>query len=428
MPVALRMPKLGLTMEEGTLVEWRCVEGAAIERGQIVLLIESEKVEFEVEAPEAGTLRARVVSEGATVPCGAVLAVLTPDADDPLDLEAFLAEHRPAAAPDDGQAEAPAGAAPARARRGRAGPRASPRARKLAEREEIPLDAIAGSGPGGRITEDDVRRVVAELGPRLEVPGGHVGAADLPGPEPAVVLLAGFGLDRTAWNRTLADLEGWRRLFAPDPRGTGRSRIASAGPVEVSQHADDVVAALDASGIARADLVGTSLGAAVAAEIAQRAPGRVRRLVLVSPASGPDPRLAAALDSFVAIAGDPAMRLRVMAPWLFGRVFLSDAPSVERALRGVAAAAARIAPETLRDQAGAFARWLERARATYAGAAAPCLVIAGGDDALIPSAHARAVVEALPDAKLEILETIGHAPMVEAPERLHALLRDFLGH
>jgi pimeloyl-ACP methyl ester carboxylesterase len=418
------MPKLGLTMEEGTLVEWRCTEGAVVQRGQIVLLIESEKVEFEVEAPEAGTLRALVVPEGDTVPCGAVLAVMTEGTDDALDLDAFLAEAAPTIEEEDdvtgvaGTSQAP--------RRKRDGPRASPRARKLAEQEGLSLDAIEATGRGGRISEDDVRAAAAALGPRLAVPGGQLSAADVPGPEPAVVLLAGFGFDRTAFNRELADLEGWRRLFAPDPRGTGRSVVQSGDPVDVAGYAADVLAALDASGISSADFVGSSLGSAIAAEIASLAPERVRRLVLISPAAGPDARLSNALDGFVRAAEDPDLRLRVMAPWLFGRAFLGDAKNVDRAVRAVVSATGRIAATTLREQADALSGWLDGAAKTYAGVRAPTLVIAGEDDALVAASHARAIAETIANAKLEVLDEIGHAPMVEAPERLQALLRDFL--
>jgi len=187
-----------------------------------------------------------------------------------------------------------------------------------------------------------------------------------------------------------------------------------------------VLAALDARQIARADLVGSSLGAAVAAEVARRAPERVRRLVLVSPASGPDPRLTQALDGFVRAAGDPELRMQVMAPWLFGRAFLAEPRNVERAIRAIASATGRISAATLGEQAGALSRWLDGAAQTHAGVGAPTLVIAGGDDALIAAHHARAVAETIPDAKLEVLDEIGHAPMVEAPERLEAVLRSFL--
>ncbi|UCF09764.1 MAG: lipoyl domain-containing protein, partial [Candidatus Bipolaricaulota bacterium] len=86
------MPKLGLTMQEGTVVEWRCAEGDSVRKGQVLLLIESEKVEFEVEAPVDGVIRALVTPEGETVPCRQVIAVLSETADESFDLARVLAE------------------------------------------------------------------------------------------------------------------------------------------------------------------------------------------------------------------------------------------------------------------------------------------------------------------------------------------------
>lgn len=422
------MPKLGLTMREGTVVKWRCYENDSVQRGDVILVIESEKVEFEVEAPSNGTVRAVVVREGTTVPCGEVLAVLTDTPDEPLDLEAFLGEAR--GEQEGGRADAAAPEAPRRARARPTGeqPRVSPRARRLAEQEGVPLSLVAGTGPAGRITEADVREALEALGPRAAIGDMRIAYADVEGPEPPVVFLAGFGLDRTAFNRQLTELVGWRRLLAPDPRGTGGSTSPEGEPANLETLSADVEALLDALDVKRVDLVGSSLGAAVAADLAGRSPERVRRLVLISPPSEPDSRLASAIEGFcrAAEADDPVLRLRVMAPWQFGRTFLQDATAVERTIRGVAGAAAGIRPQTLDEQAQALRAWVERARAAYGAVRSPTLVVVGTDDLLTPPSHAEAAASAIPGARLERLDGVGHGPMVEAPERLHALLREFL--
>ena len=74
MPVAIAMPKLGMTMEEGTVLEWPLTVGQPVEKGQTVLLIESEKSEVEIEAPASGVLRHTYVDVGVTVPCGTALS------------------------------------------------------------------------------------------------------------------------------------------------------------------------------------------------------------------------------------------------------------------------------------------------------------------------------------------------------------------
>jgi pyruvate dehydrogenase E2 component (dihydrolipoamide acetyltransferase) len=428
MPTAILMPKLGLTMREGTVVEWRCREGQTVRRGEIVLRIESEKVEFEVEAPADGTLRAIVIPNGTTVPCGEVLALLTETPDEAFDLEQLRAQAPAERSP---ASEKPrSGEVRGEKRRARATerPRASPRARRLADREGLSLSMIEGTGPDGRVTESDVQRAVEWLGPRIAIGDLRLAYKEVEGPEPTVVFLAGFGLDRTAFNRQLADLEGWRRLLAPNPRGTGGSTDPDETPFDVGCLAGDVEALLERLGVKGVQLVGSSLGAAVATEVTRRNPERIRRLVLLSPPARPDARLAAALEGFCRAgeAEDPAVRLQVMAPWLFGKAFLADTARLDRTLRGIAGAASQIPSRTLRRQAEALQKWLEGATDAYAAIDTPTLVVVGSDDALTPPEHAEVVARAIPGARLEKLDGIGHAPMVEDPERLHALLREFL--
>ena len=90
-PTAIAMPKLGMTMREGTVVEWRAAVGDRVEKGVVFLLIESEKTAVEIEAPVSGTLRHIYVEEGDTVACGTLLAAITESADEPFDAEAFCA-------------------------------------------------------------------------------------------------------------------------------------------------------------------------------------------------------------------------------------------------------------------------------------------------------------------------------------------------
>ncbi len=74
MAVDFTMPKLGLTMDEGTVVRWLAAEGDQVAAGQVILEVQTDKVTVEVEAPADGVLGAIVVREGETVPVGALLA------------------------------------------------------------------------------------------------------------------------------------------------------------------------------------------------------------------------------------------------------------------------------------------------------------------------------------------------------------------
>ena len=76
-PTPIAMPKLGMTMTEGRVVEWPTPLGARVEKGAVVLVIESEKSEVEIESPAAGVLRHVYVEPDQTVPCGTLLAALT---------------------------------------------------------------------------------------------------------------------------------------------------------------------------------------------------------------------------------------------------------------------------------------------------------------------------------------------------------------
>ncbi|MFI5338622.1 MAG: biotin/lipoyl-containing protein, partial [Candidatus Methylomirabilales bacterium] len=76
MATRIDMPQLGLTMEKGTILQWLRAEGEKLEKGQPVVLIQTEKVEYEVEAPATGTLLKVVAKEGEELPVGAPMGIL----------------------------------------------------------------------------------------------------------------------------------------------------------------------------------------------------------------------------------------------------------------------------------------------------------------------------------------------------------------
>lgn len=78
MAETVRMPKWGLTMEEGTIVEWSVPVGQPVEKGQRLAVVESEKVEVDLEAPVSGVVTAHLVEAGETVPVGAGVALIAP--------------------------------------------------------------------------------------------------------------------------------------------------------------------------------------------------------------------------------------------------------------------------------------------------------------------------------------------------------------
>lgn len=154
------MPSLGADMDRGTILHWHKRPGDRIERGEIVVLVDTDKAEIEVESFTAGWLETVLVNEGETVPVGTVIARIrtgepeaaaTPDATLP---PAPARAPAPAPAPE---APTPARVAPP------AGPRvhASPLARRVAEERGVDLGSLNGTGPQGAITRDDVERAAA---------------------------------------------------------------------------------------------------------------------------------------------------------------------------------------------------------------------------------------------------------------------------
>ena len=82
MATRIDMPQLGLTMETGTILQWLKAVGDTVKKGQPVVLIQTDKVEYEVESPAAGTLLKVAAQEGAELPVGSLMAVLGDPGED----------------------------------------------------------------------------------------------------------------------------------------------------------------------------------------------------------------------------------------------------------------------------------------------------------------------------------------------------------
>ncbi len=157
MPTEIYMVKLGMTMTEGTVAEWHIPDGGEVKTGEDLYRLETEKVEMEIEAEADGIVRHLVPDESTVEPGAVVGYVYAAGEDVPETLPsagAPVASGNAAAAP----AAAPAASAPPAAPAASGGRvPASPAARRLAKEFGIELAAISASGPGGRVIEDDVR-------------------------------------------------------------------------------------------------------------------------------------------------------------------------------------------------------------------------------------------------------------------------------
>ena len=207
MPTELKMPALSPTMEEGTLAKWLVKEGDEVKSGDILAEIETDKATMEFEAVDEGTIAKILVAEGTDgVKVGAPIAILAAEGEDvsapapkadtaPAEAPkaaaapAPKADETPKAAPAQAPVETPAAsakpAAPPRAEGDRV--KASPLARRLAEAQGVDLNALQGSGPGGRIVRADVDAAVgkAPAAPPAGAPAAAPALAThavLPGP------------------------------------------------------------------------------------------------------------------------------------------------------------------------------------------------------------------------------------------------------
>ncbi len=155
------LPILGQTMEEGTIVEWVKQEGDPVKRGDLLFTVESDKAVLEVEATARGFLRKILVPAGQTVAVLTVVAIMTRKADEDIlgyDGRRTQAARKPLdrAEARDASPEQVVGAPGAvRPRDGRIV--ASPRALKTAREKGVDLALVTGTGPNGRIVEEDVK-------------------------------------------------------------------------------------------------------------------------------------------------------------------------------------------------------------------------------------------------------------------------------
>jgi pyruvate dehydrogenase E2 component (dihydrolipoyllysine-residue acetyltransferase) len=360
----ITMPKWGLTMTEGTVVGWLKQVGQSIAAGEELLEIETTKITNVFEAPSAGVLRRVVAAAGTSLPVGALLAVVAPEEVGDAEIEAFVAGF---AAPE------PAA--------------------------EAAVDAEAAKP--GELEVAGLRLRYLPLGEGDSVP---------------VLLLHGFGADLSTWMFTQPALAEGRRVVAVDLPGHGGS----------TKHVDRVDAdslvailgeVLDALGIARAHLVGHSMGGGIVSAFALRSPERVATLTLIASASlGPEIN-AAFINGFVGLSrrreATEVLNLLVHDPALVSRTMVEDVLRYKR-LDGVSAALTSYAAEWFPE-----GRQRSNIAAAVAALRLPMQIIWGREDRIIPVAHAEAFAPQIP---LHILDKTGHLPHMEKAGEVNRLI------
>ncbi len=184
------MPKLGLTMTEGVVARWDVAPGSRFAAGEVILVVETDKIAYDIEAPAPGILEEVLVSAGSEVPVGTPIGRWdVGDIKVSLDAPGTEAAAEPLVASSDAGTPVALPATPPR----REGERvlATPFARRLARQAGIDLHSLNGTGPGGRIKAADIERAIATA--RSTIPS--TAARPVPDEARAAVHSAGVEVD-----------------------------------------------------------------------------------------------------------------------------------------------------------------------------------------------------------------------------------------
>jgi len=362
------MPKWGLTMTEGKILGWLKREGDTIAASDELLEIETTKITNVMEAGETGVLRRVVAPAGATMPIGALLAVVASAEVPEAEIDGFVAGFVAPEPVDDGGAESDA-----------------PEPRELTAGNHRLRYLDLGSGDG-----------------------------------PPVVFIHGFGADLNAWMFIQSALAETRRAITLDLPGHGAS-TKEVGDGDPDVMVASVIDALAALAIERAHLVGHSMGGAIALSIAARHPERVTTLSLIASAGLGSEINAAFIGGFVRTQrrreAVEVLNLLVRDPALVSRAMVEDFLRYKR-FDGVAAALETIAHAWFPD-----GRQAVDLSAGLDGLAMPVQLIWGADDRIIPVAHAEAFASRLP---VHIIANAGHLPHMEKSREVNRLLAGFI--
>lgn len=235
------------------------------------------------------------------------------------------------------------------------------------------------------------------------------------GEGPPLILIAGLASDHASWAPVVPLLGRHFRLIMPDNRGSGQTGLLHDAPLTISTMADDVMALAEHLALGPALVLGHSMGAIIAADLALRAPERCRQLILAASALPIGSRQRHVIDALAAhgaMHGHDAHWYAALFGWLFAPGFFSDPRSVE-----VAVAAAMSYPHSPSPQM--FARQIAAIKGYDLPAGVPQVpvdMLSGAQDVLMPPEACAAFARRLGARSCTMLAGAAHSLFWDAPE------------
>ena len=241
-----------------------------------------------------------------------------------------------------------------------------------------------------------------------------------------LLLIMSMGNDLSGWQGQIPQLSTKYRVLAFDNRGSGRTEAPDA-PYTIAMMADDTAALMEALGMAKANVLGKSMGGYIAEELAIRHPGRVASLMLAATSIGPYIAEAPILESWVrekAQGMNKKTLFQLMLPFIFTDKTFEEPENVRMAVETIASRPQATPAYAMRRQFIACAE--HSARGRTGDVDAPTLVLAGSEDLFIPFSLSAELAAVFPNGRLVVLKGGGHELNVDVPEKFNKAVLDFL--
>jgi 3-oxoadipate enol-lactonase len=244
-----------------------------------------------------------------------------------------------------------------------------------------------------------------------------------------VLLINGLSAPAVGWTLQVKALAAHFAVITFDNRGVGETDLPAEPVYTTGQMADDAAGILREAKIARAHVVGASMGGTIAMELALRNPAMVRSLTLACTWGQADARFLHTIESWISLAHRVPIEERyrnVLYPWLYSPAFFGKKENIEQVFQRSMAYPHQTKPEAIERQGRGIMQWNGTRMAKLGTIKAPTLVMVGRDDILTPPEFSRVLAKKIPRARLVMLPVGGHGFFIEQADAFNRTLIRFL--